>query len=96
MRYGRRTDFLTRDIPVPCKNPGEYFNETFYDARNLVSRFHNDLPEVFGNIKHFDPKVLKFAIYGEYFGGNWPVNHPQGVKNGSKCVQKGVYYTPKN
>lgn len=25
-RYGRRTDFLTKDIPVPCANPGEYFN----------------------------------------------------------------------
>jgi hypothetical protein len=35
-RYGRRTDFLTKDIPVPCAKPGEYFNESFLDAKNLV------------------------------------------------------------
>lgn len=22
VRYGRRTDFLSKDIPVPCNNPG--------------------------------------------------------------------------
>jgi hypothetical protein len=49
---------------------------------------------VFGNIQHYDPKLLKFSIYGEYFGGNWPVNHQQAVKNGPKQVQKGVWYTP--
>lgn len=94
VRYGRRTDFLTKDIPVPCDNPGEYFNESFYDARNLVPKFHNGIPEIYANIKHYDPKVLKFAIYGEYFGGLWPINHPQAVKNSPKQVQKGVYYTP--
>lgn len=51
VRYGRRTDFLTKDIPVPCANPGEYFNETFYDARNLVTKFHNKLQTVYDNIK---------------------------------------------
>ena len=25
-RYGRRTDFLSKDIPVPCENPGPFFN----------------------------------------------------------------------
>jgi hypothetical protein len=49
---------------------------------------------VFANIRHRDPKVLKFAIYGEYFGGNWPAGHPQAVKGSPKMVQKGVYYTP--
>jgi len=44
-----------------------------------VLRFHNRLPEVFANIKNVDPEVLEFTIYGEFFGGNWPINHPQGV-----------------
>ena len=33
--------------------------------------------------------MIKFAIYGQYFGGNWP-NHTGKVK----AVQKGIYYTP--
>lgn len=81
---------------MPCNNPGEYFNESFYDARNVVTRFHNDLAQVFENIKHYDPKLLKFSIYGEFFGGNWPAGHHQAIKNGPKMVQKGVSYTPNN
>lgn len=92
--YGRRTDFLTKEIPVPCENPGEYFNESFYDARNLVARFHNKLPDIYKNIKEYDPKMIKFSIYGEYFGGNWPVEDANYIKGGPKSVQKGVYYTP--
>lgn len=46
-RYGRRTDFLSNEIPVPCKDPGEFFTESFYNARNLVSRFHNKLQTIF-------------------------------------------------
>lgn len=92
--YGRRTDFLTKEIPVPCENPGEFFKESFFDARNLVAKFHNKLTDVFNTIKEYDPKMLKFAIYGEYFGGNWPENHPDYVKTGMKSVQRGVYYTP--
>ena len=38
--------------------------------------------------------MLKFAIYGEYFGGNWPANHPNAIKNAPKQVQKGICYTP--
>lgn len=33
--------------------------------------------------------MVKFAIYGEYFGGNWPEGNPK-----VKHVQKGIYYTP--
>ena len=92
--YGRRTDFLTKDIPVPCDNPGEYFKESFFDAKNLVKKFHNKLPDVYATIKEYDPKMLKFSVYGEYFGGLWPENHPAAVKGGPKGVQKGIYYTP--
>lgn len=36
------------------------------------------------------PDLVKFSIYGEFFGGNYP-----GIVNKSqKTVQKGVYYTP--
>ena len=40
--------------------------------------------------------MIKFAIYGEYFGGNWPADHPNANKKGPKAVQKGVYYTPEH
>jgi hypothetical protein len=59
-----------------------------------VTKFHNKLNNVFNKIKQFDPRTLKFSIYGEYFGGNWPVNHPNAVKNAPKQVQKGVCYSP--
>lgn len=94
-RYGRRTDFLTKDIPVPCEDIGEYFNETFFDSKKLMAKYHNKLIDVYTTIKEFDPKMIKFSIYGEYFGGNWPVNHPNFVK-GPKSVQKGIYYTPEH
>ena len=60
----------------------------------MVTKFHNKLNDVYDNIRKFDPKLLKFSIYGEYFGGNWPVNSPLQLKGGCKAVQKGVYYTP--
>lgn len=94
-RYGRRTDFITKEIPVPCEHPGEYFNESFYDARKLVERFHNKLADIYATIKEYEPKMIKFSIYGEYFGGNWPANHPSFVK-GPKAVQKGICYTPQH
>ena len=91
--YGRRTDFLTKEIPVPCEKFDDYFKESFYDAKKLVARFHNKLADIYTRIKEFDPKMIKFAVYGEYFGGNWPEKDPNFVK-GPKAVQKGVYYTP--
>lgn len=34
--------------------------------------------------------MIRFAIYGEYFGGNYP-----GVESKDfKAVQKGIYYIP--
>lgn len=59
-----------------------------------MHKFHNKLKDVFENIRTFEPDLLKFSIYGEYFGGNWPADHPANIKNGPKQVQKGVYYTP--
>jgi Rnl2 family RNA ligase len=96
VRYGRRTDFLTKDIPVPCEHPGDYFLESFYDARKLVEQFHNKLNHVYNSIIEYDPKMIKFSIYGEYFGGNWPLEHPNAIKGGPKQVQKGVCYTPEH
>jgi Rnl2 family RNA ligase len=61
-----------------------------------VARFHNKLTDIYTTIKEFDPKMIKFTIYGEYFGGNWPANHPNSVKGGPKAVQKGIYYTPEH
>lgn len=40
--------------------------------------------------------MIKFSIYGEYFGGNWPLEHPNAIKGGPKQVQKGVCYTPEH
>ena len=79
---------------MPCEKPGEYFTESFFDARNLVGKFHNKLADIYTRIKEYEPKMIKFAIYGEYFGGNWPADHPNAVQKGPKAVQKGVYYTP--
>ena len=33
--------------------------------------------------------MIKFSIYGEYFGGNWPEGESK-----VKSVQKGISYTP--
>jgi hypothetical protein len=38
--------------------------------------------------------LIKFSIYGEYFGGNWPAKHVDFVKTAAKAVQKGISYTP--
>lgn len=91
VRYGRRTDFLSKQIPIKAENPGEYFTETFYDARNYISVIHSVLPQVFAELKKGFPDMLKFSIYGEYFGGNWPEGEQK-----LKPVQKGIYYTPKH
>jgi Rnl2 family RNA ligase len=61
-----------------------------------VTRFHNKLPDIYKIIKEHHPEMIKFAIYGEYFGGNWPSDHANFVKGGPKAVQKGVYYTPEH
>jgi hypothetical protein len=59
-----------------------------------VAKFHNRLQDIFANLKHYDPKALKLSIYGEYFGGNWPLDHPSNIKGGPTSVQKGINYTP--
>lgn len=88
-RYGRRTDFLTDDIEIPCEDPGKLFKESFLDARKLVKNFHNKLGNVSNKLKELFPDMIKFSIYGEYFGGNYP-----GADGKFKQVQKGVYYIP--
>ena len=54
-----------------------------------MGSFHNNLKNVFNDLKEVYPNMIKFAIYGEYFGGNWPE-----VQGKVKAVQKGIYYTP--
>ena len=63
--------------------------ESFYDARNLVSKFHNKLKNIYQDIKAVYPDMVRYVIYGEYFGGNWPEGQGK-----AKAVQKGIYYTP--
>ena len=59
-----------------------------------MKKFHNNLKPIYEKIKGMYPDLVNFTIYGEYFGGNWPVDDPAYQKNGPKHVQKGVYYTP--
>ncbi len=60
-----------------------------------MKRYHNLLKDIYQHIlENFEPKLTKITIYGEYFGGLWPANHPQSLADGAKPVQKGVYYTP--
>lgn len=94
-RYGRRSDYITKDVPIPCDNPKDFFIESFFDAGNLVKKFHNNLAEVWNNLKKDYPEIKRFSLFGEYFGGNWPENHPAYVK-GPKHVQKGINYTPEH
>ena len=89
VRYGRRTDFLTKEIDINSKDPGKYFNEIFYDAQNLVNKFHNKLANIYKNLKELYPNMIKFSLYGEYFGGSFP-NSDEKFKH----VLKGVYYIP--
>lgn len=72
-----------------CEDAGKFFKESFYDARNLVNTFHNKLINVHKTLKALYPDMVRFAIYGEYFGGNYP-----NVESKLKSVQKGVYYIP--
>ncbi len=89
VRYGRRTDFLSEEISIQCEDASKYFKQNFYDARNLVNTFHNKLDNVYKILKGIYPDMIKFAIYGEYFGGFYP-----GEESKVKHVQKGVYYIP--
>jgi hypothetical protein len=59
-----------------------------------VSRFHNKLQDIYETIREYEPKLLKYAIYGEYFGGFWPVDHPNYIKIKPKAVQQGISYSP--
>jgi hypothetical protein len=58
-----------------------------------VKKIHNHLDDVFQKVKATYPETEIIQIYGEYFGGSWPQEHPNFFK-GPKAVQKGVYYTP--
>lgn len=58
-----------------------------------MAKTHNDIDHVFQKVKETHSEVEIIQIYGEYYGGSWPENHPNFMK-GPKAVQKGVYYTP--
>lgn len=90
VRYGRRNDFLTKEIPIECKNiDPDYFMESFHDVRNLVIKFHHKLQNIYQDIKKFYPTMARYVIYGEYFGGFWPEQSEK-----IRPIQKGVYYSP--
>ena len=92
VRYGRRTDFLTKEIPIKEAEPKPYFTESFYDAGSYVKVIHENLWNVYNDIKAAFPEMKKFSIYGEYFGGNWPDDKVET----RKAVQKGVFYCPQH
>ena len=98
-KYGRRSDFITKEIPLPLENVNkidEYFIESFYDARNIVKGFHNNLSDVWKALSEDFPEMNRFSLFGEYFGGNWPAEHKLAIKDGPKHIQQGIYYTPKH
>lgn len=90
VKYGRRNDYITKEIPIKEEKVDEYFLESFYDARNLVTKFHNKLGDLFEDLKQRYKDIVSFTLYGEYFGGNW-INKELGKQ---KPVQTGITYTP--
>lgn len=90
MKYGRRNDFITKDIPVLEEKLDTYFLESFYSAPSLVVRFHNKLGELFNSLKETYPNIKSYTLYGEYFGGNWP----EKTESKAKAIQTGINYTP--
>lgn len=90
VKYGRRNDFITKEIPTKEEKMEAYFNESFYDAKNLVLKFHGKLGDLFEDLKKKYPDIVSYTLYGEYFGGNW-------IKKDmakQKPVQTGITYTP--
>jgi Rnl2 family RNA ligase len=92
VKYGRRNDFITKEIPIKEEKVDTYFLENFYDARNLVGKFHNKLGELFEDLKQRYKEIVSFTLYGEYFGGNW-INKDLAKQ---KPVQTGITYTPRH
>lgn len=64
MKYGRRNDFITKEIPIEADKVDTYFLENFYDARNLVLKFHNKLGDLFKDLQSHYKDLLSFTIYG--------------------------------
>ena len=54
-----------------------------------MNTFHNKIINIYKKLKEIYPDILRFAIYGEYFGGAFP-----NIESKVKAVQKGVYYIP--
>lgn len=90
VKYGRRNDFITKDIPVGEEKVDAYFLESFYNAPVLVQKFHNKLGDLFKSLQEVYPTIKSYTLYGEYFGGNWPEKTESKVK----AVQTGIKYTP--
>jgi|688.fasta_scaffold998943_1 hypothetical protein len=57
---------------MQCEDVGKFFKKSFFDAPNLVNTFHNKIINVYNTLKQIQPKMAKFTIYGEYFGGSYP------------------------
>ena len=51
VKYGRRNDFITKEIPINEEKIDVYFLEGFFDAMNLVLKFHNKLGDLFNDLK---------------------------------------------
>lgn len=64
VRYGRRKDFITKDIPVEEKQLDEYFLEPFFNANRLVGRFHHRLGMIFKRLQEKFKGVTSYTLYG--------------------------------
>lgn len=74
---------------MECEDPSKSFKESFYDSRLVVKSFHNKIKNVHQILSTMHPEIVKFSIYGEYFGGSYPE-----IDSDYKQVQKGVSYIP--
>lgn len=75
---------------MKCQDACQHFKQSFFDAKNLVNKYHNNLENVYKDLKQIYPDMVKFVIYGQYFGGYYPGI----VEKRYKHVQKGIYYIP--
>lgn len=90
VKYGRRNDYITKDIPIDSGKIDTFFVESFYSAPKIVSGFHNKLGDLFKSLKEHYPTIKNYTLYGEYFGGNWI----EKTESKAKPVQTGIKYTP--
>lgn len=63
-KYGRRKDFISKDVPLHVDNLDEYFVEPFYNANRLVARFHKDLANIFKALQASFKEMTAYTLYG--------------------------------